>query len=73
MFRWVQYPAATRGHPCALLHPGGALPTILLLVIYDTSSIREPSTAHCLKCGKLVEKRFIEPKTNEIWSNFVIF
>jgi hypothetical protein len=43
IFRRVPCPSATRGCHCALLLPRGALPLKKnVLVIYDTSSIREP-------------------------------
>jgi hypothetical protein len=44
IFRRAPCPSDTRGHPCAFSFPRGALPLKkkTLLVIYDTSSIREP-------------------------------
>jgi hypothetical protein len=57
--------------------PGGALPLNLLLiflnllVIYDTSSIREP--LKCLNMLKLMGKHFIDPKSSEILSIFQVF
>jgi hypothetical protein len=46
IFRRASCPSATRGALVPFYFPGGALPpkktTTFLLVIYDTSSIREP-------------------------------
>jgi hypothetical protein len=65
-------PSATRGHPCALLLPRGALPFkkffFFLLVISHTSSIRESP-----KVLKLKGKHFIDTKRSEILSVFQVF
>jgi hypothetical protein len=51
IFRRVLHPATTRGHPCALLLPRGQPAPkkffvfkyfLMVPVIHDTSSIREP-------------------------------
>jgi hypothetical protein len=70
IFRRVPRPSDTRGHPCALLLPRGC--PAPLLVIYDTSSIREPPKVS-LNVLKLMGKHFIVPKTSEILSIFQVF